>query len=278
MSGRSRQLSGQEANLGSETVIEALRQARTRKAIKAIVLRIDSPGGMTQASDDIWREVQRCRAAKPVIVSMSDVAASGGYYFAVAADSIVASPVDAHRLDRHLRRQVQHPGPLPQARPERGDRVPRPSRGDALALPRLHARRGPRFEQSLESFYRGFVARVARGRRLSEAAVDSVAEGRVWTGEAARSHGLVDRLGGLETAFEMARARAHIRAGDELVVELFPRVRRTFLERLLEDLFTGDDEADAALSLPPMLRAWAAIERFPTGEPLAIMPYQLEVR
>ena len=67
-------------------------------------------------------------------------------------------------------------------------------------------------------------------------------------------------------------------SSDELVVELFPRVRRTFLERMLEDLFVGDDEVAAALSLPPMLRAWAAIERFPKGEPLAIMPYRLEVR
>ena len=122
-----------------------------------------------------------------------------------------------------------------------------------------------RFEQGLESFYRGFVARVARGRRLSEAAVDSVAEGRVWTGEAARARGLVDRLGGLETAFEMARARARIPAGEALVVERYPRVRRSFLERLLEDLVVEDDETDAALSLPPMLRAWATVERFPTG-------------
>lgn len=278
VSGHSRQLPGQDADLGSETVIEALRQARTRKAIKAIVLRIDSPGGMAQASDDIWREVQRCRAVKPVIVSMSDVAASGGYYFAVAADSIVASPATLtgsigiyggkfnilglyHKLGLNV------------------ETVSRGRHAEMLSPYRdFTPEEARRFQQSLESFYRGFVARVARGRRLSEAAVDSVAEGRVWTGEAARARGLVDRLGGLETAFEMARARARIPAGDELVVELFPRVRRTFLERMLEGLFVGDDEAAAALSLPPMLRAWAAIERFPKGEPLAIMPYRLDVR
>jgi len=276
--GRSRQLPGQDADLGSETVIEALRQARTRKAIKAVVLRIDSPGGMTGPSDDIWREVQRCRAVKPVIVSMSDVAASGGYYFAVAADSIVASPATLtgsigiyggklnilglyHKLGLNV------------------ETVSRGRHAEMLSPYRdFTPEEAARFEQSLESFYRGFVARVARGRRLTEAAVDSVAEGRVWTGEAARARGLVDRLGGLETAFEVVRARARIPKGEAVVVEFYPRVRRSFLERLLEGLAVGDDETDAARSLPPMLRAWATVERFPTGEPLAIMPYRLVVR
>jgi protease-4 len=276
--GRSRQLPGQDADLGSETVIEALRQARTRKAIRAIVLRIDSPGGMTGPSDDIWREVQRCQVVKPMIVSMSDVAASGGYYFAVAADSIVASPATLtgaigiyggkfnilglyHKLGLNV------------------ETVSRGRHAEMLSPYRdFTPEEARRFERSLESFYRGFVARVARGRRLTEAAVDSVAQGRVWTGDAARARGLVDRLGGLEAAFGMARARARIPAGEALVVELYPRVRRSFLERLLEGLVAGDDEIDAALSLPPMLRAWATVERFPTGEPLAIMPYRLDVR
>jgi protease-4 len=276
--GHSRQLPGQDADLGSETVIEALRQARTRKAIKAIVLRIDSPGGMTGPSDDIWREVQRCRVVKPVIVSMSDVAASGGYYFAVAADSIVASPAtltgsigiyggkfNILGLYRKLGLNVET--------------VSRGRHAEMLSPYRdFTPEEAALFERSLESFYRGFVARVARGRRLTEAAVDSVAEGRVWTGEAARARGLVDRLGGLETAFEVARARARIPKGEALVVEFYPRVRRSFLERVVEGLAIGDDEAEAALSLPPMLRAWATVERFPTGEPLAIMPYRLEVR
>jgi len=276
--GRSRQLPGQDADLGSETVIEALRQARTRKVIKAIVLRIDSPGGMTGPADDIWREVQRCRVVKPVIVSMSDVAASGGYYFAVAADSIVASPATLtgsiglyggkfnilglyHKLGLNV------------------ETVSRGRHAEMLSPYRdFTPEEASRFEHSLESFYRGFVARVARGRRLREAAVDSVAEGRVWSGDAARTRGLVDRLGGLETAFAMARARARIPQSEALVVELYPRVRRSFLERVVEGLAAGDDETDAALSLPPMLRAWAMVERFPTGEPLAIMPYRLEVR
>ena len=278
VSGRSRQLPGQDADLGSETLIEALRQARTRKAIQAIVLRIDSPGGMAQASDDIWREVQRCRAVKPVIVSMSDVAASGGYYFAVAADSIVASPATLTGSIGIYGGKYNILGLYHKL----GLNVETVSRGRHAEMLSAFRDFTPderrRFEQGLESFYRGFVARVARGRRLSEAEVDSVAQGRVWIGQAALGCGLVDRLGGLETAFEMARARAHLPQGEELVVERFPRVRRSFPERLLEDLFAGDDETDAALSLPPLLRAWATVERFPAGEPLAIMPYRLDVR
>jgi len=277
VSGHSRQLPGQEDELGSSTLIEALRQARRRGAVKAIVLRIDSPGGVAQPADDIWREVERCRAIKPVIVSMSDVAASGGYYFAVAADSVVASPatltgsigifggkLNVLGLYRKLGLNVEtvsrgrHAGMLSPFR----DFTPEESQ---------------RFERGLESFYRGFVARVARGRRLSEAAVDSVAEGRVWTGKAARARGLVDRLGGLETAFEMARARAGLPQDEELIVERFPRVRRSFLDRVLEDLLSGD-EAESAISLPPILRGWATIERFPSGEPLAIMPFRVDVR
>jgi len=276
--GRSRQLPGQDAVLGSETVIEALRQARTRKAIKAIVLRIDSPGGAAQPSDDIWREVQRCRTVKPVIVSMSDVAASGGYYFAVAADSIVASPLTItgsigiyggkfnilglyHKLGLNVETVTRgrHAGMLSPFR----DFSP-----EEAGL----------FERSLESFYRGFVARVARGRGLPVAAVDSVAEGRVWTGTAARERRLVDRLGGLETAFDVARARAHIPAGEELAVEVLPRVRRSFLERAIEDFLSSDEDADVLSALPPILRAWAAVESFPRGEPLAIMPYRIDVR
>jgi protease-4 len=277
VAGRSRQPLGQDPVLGSETLIEALRQARTRKAIKAVVLRIDSPGGVAQASDEIWREVQRCREVKPVIVSMSDVAASGGYYFAVAADSIVASPATLtgsigiyggklnilglyHKLGLSV------------------ETVARGKHAEMLSPFRdFTPEEGQRYQHSLESFYRGFVARVARGRRLPEAVVDSLAEGRVWSGKAALALHLVDRLGGLETAFAMARARAHVPAGEALVIELFPRVRRTFFERMVEDFF-NENEPDAQLSLPPVVREWIAVEGFPTGEPLAILPYRLEVR
>ena len=191
VSGRSRALPGQEPELGSETVIEALRSARTRGSIKAIVLRIDSPGGDPQASDDIWREVERCRAVKPVIVSMSDAAASGGYYVAVAADSIVAMPATLTGSIGIYGGKFNVLG----AYHKLGLNVETVSRGPHAEMLSPYRDFSPeeaeRFRRSLEEFYRGFVARVARGRRLAEAQVDSLGEGRVWTGMAARERGLV---------------------------------------------------------------------------------------
>jgi protease-4 len=276
--GRSRALPGQEPELGAETLIEALRAARTRPGVKAIVLRIDSPGGSAQASDDIWREVERCRAVKPVIVSMADAAASGGYYVAVAADSIVALPgtltgsIGIYGGKFNVRGTFE----------KLGLGVETVSRGAHAEMFSPYSDFSPeeaaRFQQGLEEFYRGFVARVARGRRLSEAGVDSLGGGRVWTGAAASRLGLVDRLGGLTTALAMARAAAKLPAGEELVVERFPRVKRPLLERWLEDYVLRDEEAEAWLALPPMLRAWSTVARLPVGEPLAIMPFQVDVR
>ena len=276
--GRSRERPGEDVALGSETLVEALRQARLKRSIKAIVLRIDSPGGVAQASDDIWREVERCRAAKPVIVSMSDVAASGGYYIAVAADSIVAEPatltgsigvyggkLNVLGLYRKLGLNVEI--------------MSRGRHAEMLSPFRDFTDEEARvFRHGLESFYRGFVARVARGRRLSEAVVDSLAEGRVWCGLAALPLGLVDRLGGIETAFAMARDKAGFPVDEELVVERFPRIQRSFLERWLEDLLTDDDGAADLAMLPPLLRAWRAVAGYPAGTAMALMPYSIEVR
>ncbi len=276
MTGRSRWSPGQDLTLGSETLIEALRQARTRKNVRAIVLRIDSPGGIAQASDDIWREVERCRAAKPVIVSMSDLAASGGYYIAVAADSILSSPatltgsigifggkLNVLGLYRKLGLNVES--------------VSRGRHAEMLSPYRDFTPEEQRlFEHGMESFYRGFVARVARGRHLREATVDTLAQGRVWTGTAAVRRGLVDRLGGLDAAFAAARARAGIGRDEPLIVERFPRVRRTFLDRMIEDLLDRGDGADALL--PPVLRSLALAREFPAGQPLARLPFRLEIR
>ncbi len=278
VSGRSRRAPGQESELGAETLIEALRQARTRSAVKAIVLRIDSPGGEAQAADDIWREVERCRAAKPVIVSMSDLAASGGYYIAVAGDSIVASPATLTGSIGIFGGKLNFLGLYRKL----GLNVETESRGRHAEMfspfRDFTPEESRHFEASLESFYRGFVARVARGRHLATSAVDSVAEGRVWTGQSARKLRLVDRLGGLETAFDMTRARLHLSPDEPLIVERYPRVKRSFFERMVESLLSADDDDEAALALPSILRTWVTAASFPVGEPLAIMPYRVDIR
>ena len=278
--GRSRESPYEGRLLGSETLIQALREARRRHSIRAIVLRVDSPGGAAQASDDIWREVERCRRVKPVIVSMSDYAASGGYYFAVAADSIVAQPATLtgsigifggklnllglyHKLGLEVESVTRgsHAGtysPFRDFTPEEARRV----------------------QGLLEENYRGFIQRVAKGRARSEHWAESVAEGRVWTGVAARSRGLVDRLGGLEEAFDMARARADIGPDEEVVVERLPRPKRPFLGAFLQGLLSEETDETERLqdALPPALKALMAMARLPVGQALALLPYRIEVR
>lgn len=275
--GRSRDVPGSGAVLGAETLVHALREARTRSAIKAIVLRVDSPGGDAQASDDIWREVERCQAVKPVIVSMSDYAASGGYYMSVPADSIVSQPATLTGSIGIFGGKLNVMGLLHKL----GLNVEQVTRGRHAGMLSPYRDFTPdeyaRYQQSLERFYRGFVARVARGRHLETAAVDSVAQGRVWSGAAAAPRGLVDALGGYPRAFEMARARAHIAADEPLVVERLPRVPRTWWGRLFEGL-ASDDDPSASAPLPPVIAAWIAAAQFPAGAPLALLPWSIEVR
>ncbi|MGH3118859.1 MAG: signal peptide peptidase SppA [Gaiellales bacterium] len=274
--GRSREAPGEGPLQGSESLISALQDARQRRSIKAIVLRIDSPGGHAQSSDDVWREVERCRATKPVIASMSDYAASGGYYLAVAADSIVAQPftitgsigIYAGKLNllglyRKLGLNVET--------------VSRGRHAEMLSPYRDFSREEADILQAqLEEFYRGFVRRVARSRHLSEAVVDSMGQGRVWSGWAARDLGLVDALGGIETALEMARVKAGLEA--EPVVERFPKIELSFLERLFIGLLDEDEVSFGSLELPPVVRGWIAASQFPVGAIMALLPYSIEVR
>jgi protease-4 len=264
---------------GAETLIEALRAARKHHAVKAVVLRVDSPGGSAQASDDIWREVERLRQVKPVIVSMSDYAASGGYYIAAPADSIVADPTTLTGSIGIYGGKLNLIGLLNRA----GISIETISRG-------AHARmyspftdftpdEARRFHELLGEGYRAFIDRVARGRHRTRGQVEAVAGGRVWTGVAARSRGLVDRLGGLETAIDMARARGGIGRDEDYEVERLPRVKHSFLQSLLSGLFDEDDFSSLrALELPPVLRNLIAMARLPVGQTYTLMPYSIEVR
>lgn len=279
VSGRSRDVPGQGPVMGSDTVVEALRQARMRHAIKAIVLRVDSPGGSGQASDDIWREVQRCRRVKPVVVSMSDYAASGGYYIAVGADSLVAEPATLTGSIGVFGGKLNVIGLLHKV----GLNAQTLSRGrhaEMLSPFRdFTPEESARYQHGLDVFYRGFVMRVARGRRLSEAVVDSLGQGRVWTGLAARPRHLVDRMGGLDVAFEIARHLAKLPEDQPLTIERLPHISRSWLTQLFENL--ADEEDTSQLDAPPMpevLAAWMEATRFPAGAVMALMPVHLDIR
>jgi protease-4 len=262
--------------VGEETLVEALRDARERSSIRAIVLRVDSPGGDGFSSDVVWNEIERCRRVKPVVASMSDVAASGGYYIAMGADAIVAQPGTVTGSIGVFGGKLNQLGLYRKL----GLNVESIKRG-------LHAEmlspfsdfteeeRGI-FERQMQDFYRQFVAKAAQGRHLEEAAVDSAGEGRVWSGTSALSLGLVDELGGIPAALRLARERAGVTREDIQVVT-YPRPRRRFIDQLMAQLY-GDEEDEAMVALPAGLRGWLAAADLPQGRPWALMPFTLHVR
>jgi protease-4 len=199
---------------GAGSVIEQLEAAAAASDVKAIVLRIDSPGGDAVASDLIWRAVKKAREKKPVIASMGDLAASGGYLVAVGAERIIAQPstltgsigvfVLKPELSGLLEKLSIHRDV--QARGKNADlaSMARPWTPEERAL----------VEKQVDVVYGNFLDRVVEGRSLPRAEVERVAGGRVWTGQQALAHKLVDQLGGLDDAVAWARQRAGIRPGD----------------------------------------------------------------
>ncbi len=200
--------------VGGMTAVELLRGARHDDDVKAVVLRVDSPGGSALASEMIYREVAAIRAAgKPVVVSMGDVAASGGYYVAAPANEIMASATTitgsigiyavVPTVDRTLAKlgvTVDGIGTTALSGKLRADRPLDPALRDYLQL-------------SIEHGYELFLSHVAQGRGKTRDAVNEVAQGRVWTGQDAQSHGLVDTLGGYDDAVKSAAKLAKLPDG-----------------------------------------------------------------
>ncbi len=210
------------AAIGSDTITAALRAATADERARAIVLRVNSPGGSAVASDAIWREVVRTRAAgKPVVVSMSDVAASGGYYISMAADAIVAQPGTLTGSIGVIMGKPVVAGALERAGVTT-DSVAEGARATMLAPTHpFTADEWERINSWLDAVYRDFIEKVAAGRRMPVDRVHEIARGRVWTGADAAGNGLVDELGGLRAATEIARRRAGLPADAPL--RAYPR-------------------------------------------------------
>jgi protease-4 len=266
--------------LGSETLCETLRDLRGDRSIKAVVLRIDSPGGESQASDEIWHEVDRLNRRKPVIVSMSDLAASGGYYIAAAATRIVAQPGTITGSIGVYGGKLNLLGLYKKL----GLSVETLSRGrhaEMLSPIRdFDAEEGAQFQSEIDSTYQLFLRRVSAGRSISLADADSLGRGRVWTGEAALANGLVDTLGGIRMAYRLALRSAGLPEGQPFAVQEFPRPERTFLDRLVESWFDDEHSSDEALSrsFTPVMQAWLIAANFPAGRVLAVLPWSISVR
>jgi protease-4 len=269
---------------GADTLIEYIRQARKDRSIRAIVLRIDSPGGSASASDAIWRELQLVkseRADRPLVASMSDLAASGGYYIAMPAQVIVAQPSTLTGSIGIFGGKVVTGGVYEKlgARIEstsvgRNAEIDSPAR--KFTEPELK-----KLDEQLQAFYDQFVEKVAESRHSTPEQIDMLAQGRVWTGRQAKQNHLVDELGGLDRAIAIAKQRAKIAPDSDVEVVVYPP-RKSFYE-IVSDQFTGSGESAAVrvwleanlskgeLEVLRTLRGPAAL--FRRGEPLALMPY-----
>jgi protease IV len=275
----------QGPTVGSDTLIQAIRQARKNSSIRAIILRIDSPGGSAAASDAIWRELMLAkneRPDRPLVASMSDLAASGGYYIAIPAEAIVAEPstltgsigifggkfitgglyeklganVDAVSIGKHA--EINSP------------------------IRRYNADELKKVEEQLSAFYQDFVKKVADSRHSTPAEIDKLAQGRVWTGQQAKAIGLVDALGGLDRAVSVAKDRAKIPADDDVELVIYPAPKSFY--QLVTEEFTGASEAAAIDSWMASRLSSAELEAlralrgpatmFRRGEPLALMPFR----
>ena len=272
------------AVVGSDTLIESIRQARRDSSLRAIVLRIDSPGGSSVASDAIWRELMIAkteRADRPIVASMSDLAASGGYYIAMPAQVIVAQPgtltgsigiyggkmvtggiyekVGAHIESTSIGKNAEIDSPA------------RPFNADELK----------KVQEQLQAFYDQFVEKAAQSRHTTPEKIDAIAQGRVWTGRQAKEQGLVDALGGLDTAIAIAKQRAKLSAETEVELVVYPP-RKSFYE-LLTEQFSGGSSDQVAMSnwlaanlskgeLDALRLMRGPLAMFRRGEPLALMP------
>ncbi len=222
---------GDEKNIGSVTTAKAIKTAREDKNVKAIVLRINSPGGSALASDVIWRETVLAKKEKPLVVSMGDYAASGGYYIACAADSIVANPTTLTgsigvfgmipNLERFYKKKLG----------VTIDTVNTNKHADMGINRGLTSFERNKIQKSVVDIYTTFITHVGEGRNMSTTAVDEIGQGRVWTGYDAKKIGLIDAFGGLEKAIEIAVGLAKV---DEYRLISLPKKKDPFSEIALK--------------------------------------------
>ncbi len=280
--------SGQET-IGSDSLVKTINDVKDDRSIKAIVLRIDSPGGSGLASDIIWRAVEAAKAKKPIVVSMSDVAASGGYYIACNANKIVAEPST-------ITGSIGVVGGKPVLK----------GFYDWIGVTNEYVMRGKnagmfresekfsdteraKFQEFLKNTYDDFTSKVAKGRGKEQAYIDSVGQGRVWTGYQGKERGLVDEYGGLDKAIELAKELAKIPADKSIERVILPQPP-TFLQQLMNVDDEGGDQASAEarkqasiLSALPedvrlTLRYAQMLDRAGKGEAIYLMPFRLRIK
>lgn len=266
---------GTESGITAINMVKLMRQVENDSSIKGVIFRIDSPGGDGIASDDILHEAKILSQKKPMIISMSDLAASGGYFIAMTGDPIVAYPntltgsigVFFGKVD--LKNLIAKIG-VTQTTLKRGQfsDIETPFR------PMTDAERA-KLRAEIEKFYKEFVDRVAAGRKKPYDQIEPLAQGRVWVGAAAKQNGLIDDLGGLDRAVEMIKAKAKIPASEKVTLVEYPPKRT-----LWDVLFNRSDESVETM-IEHRVQALAGhvpVRSLMHGGILSLMPFTIDVR
>ncbi|CAI8158485.1 MAG: Protease 4 [Bacteroidota bacterium] len=262
--------------IGQEKIIKTLKKIGKKKNIKAVVLRVNSPGGSALASELIWEEIEHLKKTKKVVVSMGNVAASGGYYIAANADEIVAEPTT-------ITGSIGVWGVLPNVNRLanrwgiNAEQVATNKRSILYTPfePLSNATR-QEIKVGINQVYQTFLNRVAQGRNMSKEAVHEIAQGRVWSGVEAKEIGLVDHLGGMETALDRAAALAEI---EEYKITTYPKYDDD-LESMLGELFSGPF-GSMKQQLPPELGLWlrnANALKHPANQIQTRLPFTLNIK
>lgn len=265
-----------KGKLGSETISKAIRDARLDDDIKAIVLRVNSPGGSAMASDVMWREIVLAKKAKPVVVSMGDVAASGGYYISCAADKIVAS-------EKTITGSIGVFGIVPNAKGffnnKLGitfDTAKTNTHADMMTIFRpLTAEEKDIMQIGVERIYGQFIGKVAKGRGMTVAQVDSIGQGRVWTGIDAKKIGLVDEIGGLDKALDVAKDLAKLDNFDAIA---YPVEKKTPFNEMMKALNQDMETKIMKHSLGVNYKYYEKLQSLSTQSGImARMPFEIEM-
>ncbi len=250
----------QDSIMSSDQVTRAFHAAQTDPSVRAILFRIDSPGGSATAAETIWNAVRRAHeAGKPVIVSMGDVAGSGGYYIAAPADKIVAEPATLTGSIGVIAGKLVFGDTLKKVGGNWDSVQIGANAGLFSVMQGFSPVERERLNAVLDDIYANFKNRVAAGRKLSPDDVEAVAKGRVWSGEDAKTHGLVDALGGFATALDLAKQTAGIAADQDVNLKLYP-APKSAVDRLIARVSgksSGDEDSLLPQSTLAFLRASA---------------------
>lgn len=273
-------------SIGSDTLSKAINDAREDKTIKAIVIRVDSPGGSGLASDIIWHAVEAAKQKKPVVISMSDVAASGGYYISASANKIIAQPSTITGSIGVVAGKPVMRGFFDWLGLSNEYLLRGKNAGMFRETEKFSDDERAKFEDWIKTtYYNDFVPKVARGRNKDAAYIDSIGQGRVWTGAQGQERGLVDEFGGLDRAIEVAKDLAKL-PRDKGVHRVILPYPRTFLQELLSE---GDEtraqakQQEAVLATLPedarrAVRYMALLDRMKSGESMLLMPFDLQIK